>query len=75
MTDWNRGFQSGWNAGVANNSETRMALENLRNDHRTFVNNSSIALIQNDDRIHQLEEKIKTMYKECADICEFTIWL
>ena len=70
MTDWNRGFQAGWEAAGSHKSETAMALATLKDDHRTFVNNASAALIQNDERIHQLEKRLKEVYQECADICE-----
>jgi hypothetical protein len=69
-TKWNQGFQSGFEAGRISSSETRKALANLKHDHHTFVNNTSVALIQNDERIHQLEKKLENIYQECADICE-----
>ena len=70
MTDWNRGFQNGWDAAGSYKSETYFALQALKDDHRTFVNNASTALAGNDERIHQLELKLKGIYQECADICE-----
>jgi len=69
MIDWNRGFQAGWEAAASHKSEAYIALQALKDDHRTFVNNASIALAQNDERIHSLENKISEIYAECADIC------
>lgn len=70
MTDWNRGFQAGWEAAGANKSEVKFAFQALKDDHRTFVNNASEALIKNDEKIHQLEKRLREIYQECATICE-----
>lgn len=70
MTDWNCGFQAGWEAAGSHESETVMAFATLKGVHRTFVNNTSAALIQNDERIHRLEKRLKEVFQECADICE-----
>lgn len=70
MTDWNRGFQTGWDAGEGNKVELRRALQTLKDDHRTHVNNTAQALLDADKRNQEMETKLRTAYQDCADICE-----
>jgi hypothetical protein len=70
MTDWNRGFQEGWNAGERNKLELRRELQTLKDDHRAHVNNTAHALIDADKRNQELEIKLRAAYQDCADMCE-----
>lgn len=70
MTDWNRGFQEGWNAGKGDKINLQRALQTLKDDHKAHVNNTAQALLDADKRNQELEIKLRTAYQDCADICE-----
>ena len=68
-TDWNRGFQEGWDAGEIHKRELRTSLQILRDDHRFHVHETAQALLDADKRNQELEIKLRLVYQECAEIC------
>lgn len=70
MTDWNRGFQAGVDATEGINTELRRALNNLKTEHKQFVLNTSQGFLEHDQRYSLLENRLKSIFQECADICE-----